>query len=61
MVEGGPCGRPAFFCGMSSVLDGCLLPPWACLGYRGAAAIVDAAVQGCHGSANLLDYPDKFM
>lgn len=61
MVEGGPFGRPAFFCGVSSVLDGCHLPPWACLVYRGAAAIVDASVQGCHISATLLYYTDKFM
>ena len=61
MVEGAPFGRPAFFCGVWSVLDCYLLPSWACLVCRGAAVIVDVSMQGCQVSATLLYYMNEFM
>jgi len=61
MVEGGPFGRPAFLCGVGSGLDCRLLPPWACLVYRGAAVMVDASMQGCQVSITLLYYMKIFM
>ena len=56
MVEGAPFGRPAFFCGVWSLLGCGPLLSWACLVCRGAAVIVGASVQECQVSARPLYY-----
>jgi len=61
MVEGGPFGRPAFLCGVGSVLDCRPLLSLACLGCRGAAVIGDSSMQGCRVSPGLLYYMEMFM
>ena len=38
------------------ILDGGFLPAWTCLGCRGAAGVVDAFIQSCRASLNLLYY-----
>jgi hypothetical protein len=45
MVEGAPCGRPAFFCRVVAALDGGRLPLWAGVGGRGTAVIMASSIQ----------------
>jgi len=56
MAEGASAGRPTCFCGVVPVLDGGFLPCWMCRGCRGAASIVDAAMQGWQTSPHLFYY-----